>query len=211
MLSASFVRIKKLRSAGNFPDARTLLAGSKPESDEDAFEAVVCLYCAGEFEALLKFSSAHRWQDQWPLKACRALTGIVTRQDPRAALALAREAVRAPGGNPDAVAVYLILLQMNGLIDEAAAYVRDSLPDPPADEVLLATVLGEIAATTGDWMQAYSMATLVLSANPHNTRALVICSMASYESGNVHESLGTAIHANKVKPKEQPTNLHLMI
>ncbi|MEO8440915.1 MAG: hypothetical protein ABI547_00355, partial [Betaproteobacteria bacterium] len=104
----------------------------------------------------------------------------------------------------------LVLLQMNGLIDEAAAYVRDHVPNPPADEVLLLTVLAEIAATTGDWMRAYSMATLVLYANPHNTRALVICSMASYESGNVHESLGNAIHANKVKPKEQPTALQLM-
>ncbi|MEO8442274.1 MAG: hypothetical protein ABI547_07290, partial [Betaproteobacteria bacterium] len=102
MLSISFVQIKKLRSAGNFPDARTLLASSKPQSDEDAFEAVVCLYCAGEFEALLKFSSGHRWQDRWPLKACRAVSGIVMRQDPRAALALAREAIRAVGANPDA-------------------------------------------------------------------------------------------------------------
>ncbi len=210
MLSEKFIRIKKLRSAGNFPDARALIAAGDIVSDEDAFEAVICLYCAGEFDSLLKYSAEHRWQDQWPLKASRAVAGIVQRQDPRAALALAREAVRAPGANCDAVAVYLILLQMNGLIDEAATYVRERVSNPPPDEVLLLTVLGEVAATTGDWMRANSMATLVLSTNPHNTRALIICSMASFESGNVHESLGNAIHANKVKPKDQMTALQLM-
>jgi hypothetical protein len=51
MLSANFIQIKKLRSAGNFADARALIATSKTGSDEDAFEAVMCFYCAGEFEA----------------------------------------------------------------------------------------------------------------------------------------------------------------
>jgi hypothetical protein len=100
----------------------------------------------------------------------RAVAGIVQRHDPRISLTLTREATGEPGANADAVAVFLILLQMNGLIDEAA-YVRERLMSPPADEVLLLTVLGEVAATIGDWMRAHSMATLVLSTNPHNTRA----------------------------------------
>ena len=210
MLSAKFVQIKKLRSTGNFPAARELIATTKPASDEDALEAVICFYSAAEFEALVKFSAQHKWGNQWPAKTARAIGGIVQRHDPRISLTLAREAIGEPGANADAVAVFLILLQMNGLIDEAAAYVRERLMSPPADEVLLLTVLGEVAATIGDWMRAYSMATLVLSTNPHNTRALIICSMANFEFGNVHESLGNAIHADKVRPKDQTTILQLV-
>ena len=210
MLSAKFVQIKKLRSTGNFPAARELIATTRPASDEDALEAIICFYSAAEFEALVKFSAQHKWGIQWPAKTARAIGGIVQRHDPRTSLTLAREAIREPGVNADAVAVFLILLQMNGLIDEAAAYVRERLMSPPADEVLLLTVLGEVAATIGDWMRAYSMATLVLSTNPHNTRALIICSMANFEFGNVHESLGNAIHADKVRPRDQTTILQLI-
>ncbi len=159
---------------------------------------------------MLKFNAQHPWRNPWPLKASRAVTGIVQRQDPRAALALAREAVGDPGASSDAIAVFLILLQMNGLIDEAAAYVHERLAEPPTGEALLATVMGEVAATTGDWMRASSLAALVLCTNPHNTRALAISSMANYELGNVHESLGNAIHANKVDPKDQTAILQLM-
>jgi hypothetical protein len=68
MLSAKFVQIKKLRSTGNFPAARELIATTKPASDEDALEAVICFYSAAEFEALMKFSAQHKWGNQWPAK-----------------------------------------------------------------------------------------------------------------------------------------------
>ena len=210
MLSPHFLQIKKLRSAGNFPPALALIAANEACSDEDAFEALVCFYAAGDPDALLRFESQHKWRGGWPMKAARALTGIVLRRDVPAALSLACEAVAGAAPNADAMAVYLILLQMNGLIDDAIAYARDHAREPPAAETLLTTVLAEVAATAGDWMRAYSLATLVLSANPHNARALVICSMANYEFDNVHEALGNAIHANKIKPKEQPTALQLM-
>ena len=210
MLSPDFLQIKKLRSAGNFAAARARMATGRIASDDDAFEAVICLYSAGEFEALLKFSAQHPWRNQWPQKASRAVTAIVQRQDPHAALLAAREAVNQPVPNWDAVAIFLILLQMNGLLDEAAAYVQARVPAPPPDEVLLATVLGEVAAASGDWMRAYALAALVLSINPHNTRALLISSMANFEFGNVHESLGNAIHANKVDPQDHAATLQLM-
>ncbi len=41
-------------------------------SDDDAFEAVICRYSAGEFEALLQFSAQHLRRNQWPQKARRA-------------------------------------------------------------------------------------------------------------------------------------------
>ena len=211
MLSPDFINVKKLRSAGNFAAARDLTAASEVKSDEDAFEVLVCHYTGAEFDALLKFSSHHAWHGGWPAKAARALAGIVMRRDLPAALVLARDAAQDAAANWDALAVHLILLQMNGLLDEAAGVVRARVPeDPPAGETLLVTVLGEIAASTGDWMRAYALAARVLSVNPHNTRALLISSMANYELENVHESLGNAIHANKVKPGEQTTALQLM-
>ncbi len=210
MLSHNFTQLKKLRSAGDFLAARTLIASGNIQSDEDAFEVLMCLYTSGDFDALLKFNALHPWRPGWPQMASRAVIGIVKREDPRAALAAAREAVAQPGVNADALAVYLILLQMNGLIDEAAAVARERVSNAPADEILLLTVLGEVAATTGDWMRAYSLAASVLATNLHSTRALVISSMANYELGNIHESLGNATHANKVSPQDQTAILQLM-
>lgn len=204
------MQVKKLRSAGSFPEARALISAGNIADDEDAFEAVVCMYCAGDFEDMLKFGATHPWRQNWPRLASQALTGVVLRNDPGQALSLARAAIGETGASSDAVAVYLILLQMNGRIDEAVAYARERWSDLPAGEVLLSTVMGEVAVAYGDWMRAYSLALAVLSANPHNARALVISSMANFEMGNTHESLGNAIHANKVNPQEQTATLQLM-
>lgn len=210
VLSTEFLQVKRLRSAGNFPAARALIAAHPPRSDDDAFEVLIALYTAGDFDALLKFSAGYAWQARWAIAASRAVNAIAGRQDPRVALGFAREAADAAPDNCDVIAVYLILLQMNGLIDEAADYARERLPDPRRDEALLLTVLGEIAATIGNWGAAYSLAASVIGLNQFNTRALSIASMANFELGNVHEALGNAIRAKKVKPGEQTTALQLM-
>lgn len=211
MLSDNFIQVKKLRSAGNYPVARALISSSAISSDEDAFEAMICLFIAGDFENVLKYGEQHPWQKKWPLKASQALTGIVRRDNPHGSLALAREAISEHGTSWDAVAIYLTLLQMNGLIDEAAAYVRMHLPSPPPGEVMLSTVLGEIAVATNDWMRAYTLALSVLSADPNNIHALVMASMANYEFGNIFESLGNATRANRVNSRAQPAILQLML
>ena len=210
MLSQTFTQVKKFRSAGNYAAALNLIAASELRSDEDAFEAVICSFTAGDFENVLKHGGTYRWRQSWPLKASQALAGMILRKDPAAALALAKAAAGEPGANWDAVAVYLILLQANGLIDDAAAYVRKHAQNPPPDEILLLTVLGEIAVATNDWMRAYTLAMSVLAVDPNNYRALVFSSMANYEFGNIHESLGNAMRANRVNPNGQPATLQLM-
>ncbi len=211
MLSHSFIQVKKLRSVGNYPAACALISSSAIGSDDDAFEVMICLFAAGEFENVLKFGKQHLWHKKWLLRASQALSGIVRSNDPRASLALARESISEPGANWDAVAVYLILLQMNGLVDEADAYVRKHLQIPPAGEVMLSMVLAEVAIAANDWMRAYCLALSVLSVNPNNSRAMVIASMANYEFGNIHESLGNAMRASRVNPKAQPATLQLML
>lgn len=210
MLSSQFSQIKKLRSAGNFPAALALLSTCTIGSDDDAFEAVICLFTAGDFEKVLHHARKHPWRKSWQRQAGEALAGIVLRDDPRKSLALARAAISEPGASCDAVAVYLILLQMNGLIDEAAAYAQTHGQNPPAGEVMLLTVLAEVAAATSDWLRAYTLALSVLSVNPNNSRALEIASLANYEFGNIHESLGNATRANRVNPKAQPAIMQLM-
>src|SRR6266853_455861 len=125
MLSHNFAEVKKLRSAGNFASALPLVHSSKIESDEDAFEAMICLFVLGDLEAVL------------------GQVGMIAHKDE--ALSLARAAVGEPGVAYDAVALYLILLHGNRLIDEAQAYIRARLQDPPPGEVLLYIALAEIA------------------------------------------------------------------
>src|SRR5215813_3373670 len=134
MLSRNFSQVRKLRSAGNFASALPLLHSSAIESDEDAFEAMICLFVSGNFEAVLAQSGKHEWRSRWSRDASRALVGLITQKDTREALSLARSAVSDPGIAFDAVALYLILLHANRLIGEAHGYIRANLQDPPPDE-----------------------------------------------------------------------------
>jgi len=160
MLSHNFSEVKKLRSAGNFASALPLVHSSKIESDEDAFEAMICLFVSGNLEAVLGQVGRHEWKSEWSRNASQALVGLIAHKDTdtREALSLARTAVSEPGVTYDAVALYLILLRINKLIDEAQAYIRARLPDPPPGEVFLYIALAEIAWATGNWAGAYSLA-----------------------------------------------------
>src|SRR5262245_57142740 len=199
MLSRNFSQVRKLRSAGNFASALPLLHSSAIESDEDAFEAMICLFVSGNFEAVLAQAGKHEWRSRWSRDASRALVGLIT-QDTRGALSLARSAVSEPGAAFDAVALYLILLHANRLIDEAHGYILANLREPPANETLLRIAMAEIAAATGHWPGAYSLALSVLSLDINNFRALLRASLAAYELGNIHESLGYALRGHRIAP-----------
>src|SRR5262245_33655558 len=210
MLSRNFSQVRKLRTAGNFVSALPLLHSSKMESDEDAFEAMICLFVSGNFEAVLGQVGKHEWRRRWPRNARGALVGLITQKDTREALSLARDAVSEPGVALDAVALYLILLHANRQIDEAHGYIQTNLRDPPLHETLLHIAMAEIAVATGNWVGAYSLALSVLSLDLNNFRALLISSLAAYELGNVHESLGYASRAHRIAPAVQAIVLQLM-
>ena len=70
-----------MKESGDFPAARALIASGKIRSDEDAFEVLMCFYTGGDFAALMKFNAQHPWRPGWPLKASRAVAGIVTIED----------------------------------------------------------------------------------------------------------------------------------
>jgi len=210
MLSRNFSQVRKLRSVGNFASALPLLHSSKMESDEDAFEAMICLFVSGNFEAVLGQVGKHEWQSPWSRNASRALVGLITQKDIREALSLARSAVSEAGVALDAVALYLILLHANRLIDEAHGYILANLRDPPLNETLLRIAMAEIAAATGNWAGAYSLALSVLSLDMNNFRALLFSSLAAYELGNVHESLGYATRAHRIAPAMPAIVLQLM-
>ncbi len=201
MLSAEFAEVKNLRSSGNHAAAFALIQAGNIKSDDDAFEAMVCLFTSGNFADVIDFGGRHRWQTGWAIKAGQALHMLAQRADPRAALMQARAAINEPGAPHDAVAVFLILLQINGLLDEAAAYVRAHLQRPPAGEVLLSTAVAEIAVASEEWGRAYTLGLAVLASDPDNLRALAILSIASFELGSAHESLGYALRASQVNPE----------
>ena len=210
MLSAEFAEVKRLRSGGKHAAAFALIQASAIRSDEDAFEAMVCLFTSGNFEEMLNYAGRHGWQSAWAANAGQALSLLARREDPRAALALARDAVKDSGAPFDAVAVHLILLQINGLHEEAAAYVKNHLQNLPANEVFLAIVVAELAAAEQDWVRAYALALTVLAADLNNLRAFAILAIASFELGSTQESLGYAMRAALINPEVPMVALQLM-
>ncbi|MEO7726656.1 MAG: tetratricopeptide repeat protein [Burkholderiales bacterium] len=179
-------------------------------SDEDAFEAMVSLFTSGNFDDVIECAGRHQWKSPWASQASQALRLLARRQDPRAALALARGAIDAGGAPFDAMAVYLILLQINGLQAEAAAYVKARVPQLPANEVFLTIVAAEVAAAEHDWVRAYSLALAVLATDLDNLRALALLAIASFELGSTPESLGYAMRASLINPEVPMVALQLM-
>ena len=210
MLSLQFAQARKLRSAGNFGAAFALMQSAQMVSDEDAFEAMVCLFMSGNFKDVAQFDGRFRWQSTWAAMSSQALGALARRTDPRAALALARSAVNEPGVPFDAIATYLVLLQINGFIDEAETYIRARLQDVPAGEVFLATTVAEVAVATDDWARAYALALAVLATDLNNLRALAILAIASFELGSTAESLGYATRASQINPQVPMVALQLM-
>jgi tetratricopeptide (TPR) repeat protein len=198
MLSHAYQTIKSLRSTGNRATAYSLLQSNPPRSDEDALEAAVCLFVCGDANSTWHVCQTHTWKEGWARNLARALAIMVSNGDPAQALSLARLAADDSRGRYDATAIYLMLLQANGLTDEAHAYIQRQLQDPPAQETLLLTVMAEIAVAAGDWRQAYKLACAVIAADPDDFRALLALSRANDGLGNVHEALGNALRAHQI-------------
>lgn len=115
-----------------------------------------------------------------------------------------------PPHRPTRPASTLLLLQKNGLIDEAAAYIGQRWPDPPPGESFLLTLAAEIAVASKNWPQAARFAAGVLAADPDDCRALVAASIAHYQNGNTHQALGNALRADTLRPGSAPAILQIM-
>lgn len=210
MLSQHYSEIKRLRSSGDCAAAISLLRTRPPTSDEDAFEAAVCLFVCGDIESAVHVCRTHAWKKEWALQITGALAGTLQGGDDSRALSLARTAIKDAAAPYDASALYLLLLQKNGLIEEAASYITSRLQHAPAGESFLLTIMAEIAVSTKDWRQAYRLACGVLSADPDDYRALMALSFANYGYGNIHESLGNARRAILLNEGSTPAILQIM-
>lgn len=210
MLSPAYLEIKTLRSTGRSTAAYTLLGSTPPSSDDDAFEAAVCLFVCGDLAATQHVCQTRKWKKDWTSRMAQALAIMVSNGDPAQALSVARPAAGDSRAGYDTSAIFLMLLQANGLIDEADAYISTRLQSPPANETFLLTVMAEIAVTLEDWRQAYKLASAVMYADPDDFRALLTLSRTNQAVGNFHEALGNALRAHKVVPGSPQAILQMM-
>ena len=209
MLSTPYSDIHHLRSTGKAGAALELLKSHPPQSDEDAFEAVVCLFVVGDRENAVHVCRTRPWALAWARQMCEALVKLLAEDNAQEALTLARGALRDPAIGPDAQAFYLMLLQANERLGEAYDHVR-AQRTPPAGETFCLTVMAEVAAATEDWIRAYQLACGVIAADNENYRALIVLSNANFAFKNFHESLGNALCANQISRASLPATLQLM-
>jgi tetratricopeptide (TPR) repeat protein len=210
MLTSAYSEIKRLRSTGNGGAAVTLLEAHRPANDEEAFEAMICLFVCGETDSSLQVARTYPWKAAWAGKMAAALGALLGRGDAGEALTQARAAVSDSGAGNDAAAIYLIVLQANGLFAEADAFINRRFRTPPAGEALLLTVMAEIAAEMKDWRRAYQLASQVMSLDADDYRALMTLSITNFAVGNFHEALGNALRANFARKATQPAILQIM-
>ncbi len=210
MLSTPYLEIKRLRSTGDGTAAVSLLKATAPVNDDDAFEAVICLFVLGDMQSSMHIARTYAWQSRWAGQMTRALTALIERGDAAQALLLAKPVISDAGAGCDAAAVFLIVLQAQGLIEEAAAFIQRRYPAPPVGENFLLTVMAENAALMKDWKRAYQLASAVMFLDAYDYRALLTLSIANFEIGNIHEALGNALRANHVRKATQPAVLQLM-
>jgi tetratricopeptide (TPR) repeat protein len=209
MLSSVYSEIHHLRTTGKAGAALERLKSQPPQSDEDAFEAVVCLFVVGDLENTVHVCRTRPWTLAWAKPTCEALVKLLAEDDAKEALALARTAIRDPAIVPDAQAFFLMLLQTNELPGEAYDYVR-ARRAPPAGESFCLTVMAEVAAAAEDWIRAYQLACGVIAVDNENYRAMLVLSNANFAFKNYHESLGNALCANQISRASLPATLQIM-
>lgn len=210
MLSPAYQEIKTLRSTGKSGAAYSLLESTPPSSDDDAFEAAVCLFVCGDLAATQHVCQTRKWKKDWAVRMAEALTIMVSNGDRAQALSVARPAAADSRAGYDTSAIFLMLLQANGLIDEADAYINTRLQNPPPNETFLLTIMAEIALALEDWRQAYKLASAVMHADPDDFRALLTLSRTNQAVGNFHEALGHALRAHKLVPVSPLAILQMM-
>ncbi len=96
MLSTPYLEIKRLRSNGKAAAALALLRSTRPASDDDAFEAAICLFVCGDINSALNVCQSHAWEAQWARQITQALAAFLRDGDPVQALPLARMAISNP-------------------------------------------------------------------------------------------------------------------
>jgi len=210
MLSEKFRTAKALRASGQEAAAVSLIQSSAVASDEDAFEAIVCFFGTGNVAEARRVRDGHGWTAEWASRSSEAIIEAMMRGDRGRALAAAEASIRTGQANPDATAIYLLLLQQNGRVDDAYRYILAHLQDPPARENLLLTVISDVAGAKGDWALARSAALIALAGNPNNFRALLALSFAAQRFGNPEEALGYAKRADKLAPESPAVAFQLM-
>jgi len=210
VLSKPYLEIKRLRSNGKAAAALAQLRAAPPASDDDAFEAAVCLLVCGDIPSAVNVCQSRAWKASWARHISEALIIFLRDGDPARALPPARLAIGDRAAGHDAQAVFLMLLQANGLTEEADAFIQRQLPNPPPGETLLLTLMAEIAAAVADWPQAYRLASAVVAADPGDFRALITLSVVNHSVSNFHESLGNALRARLINPQSQQAILQIM-
>ena len=209
MRSTIYSEINRLRCTGNVTAAVELLKSQPPQSDEDAFEAVACLFIAGDIDSAAYVCQTRAWKVAWARQTSEALVKLLVENNVQEALTLARMAIREPDVGPDAKAFFLMLLQANSRLDEALTYAREQ-PMPPTREPFLLTMMAEIFSAGADWMHAYQFACAVIATDAENYRALMVLSHANFAFKNYHESLGNALCANQISRGSLPATLQIM-
>ena len=210
MLSAAYQAIKSLRSTGKTAAAYARLRAAPPVSDEDAFEAVVCLFIYGDMPSARNVCETYAWRAAWAKGMAKAVAVMVTSGDPAEALAIARPEMHDTQAGYDVAAMYLMMLLADGQADEAQSFIQDRLAEPPLQETFLLTVMAEVAAAVKDWRQAFKWASAVMAADPDDYRTLLTLSRANFAAGNVHGALGDALRANQANPGSPPAIYEIM-
>ena len=213
MLSSAYTEIKRLRSNGSLEAALSLLQQHRPASDDDAFEAVVSLFVAGDLDSMVNVCGTHPWKATWATHISQALIAMLVKNDAPQALTFARSAMADAAMVKDAQAFYLSILQANERVDEAYAHVCSQMAPPPFGETFLLTIMAEIAAAARQWLPAYRLACAAVAAGTAgaaNYRALIVLSMANFNSNNFHEALGNAQCADLINPASLPAALQIM-
>jgi tetratricopeptide (TPR) repeat protein len=210
MLSTPYIDIKRLRSTGRCEQAIAALTQAPPSCDEDALEAAICLLVCGQPDNAIHVCQTYPWASEWGRPISAAFSAAIAGGDAMRGLTLARTAVEAREDAPDVAAIYVLLLQKTGQIDEAQQYLDRRWPEPPTGETFLLTLMAEIAAARQDWRQSYRYACGVLALDPDDYRALIAASVASFEDGNIHEALGKARRAYALNPEAAPAIVQIM-
>jgi tetratricopeptide (TPR) repeat protein len=209
MLSKPYQEIKRLRSGGQTQRAYALLSSSPPASDEDAFEAVLCLQVCGDNKSAFNVCRTRAWKAAWARDITSALATFLNSGNASEAVPTARQAANASSA-PDVHAVYLTLLHADGQIEAADDHMQRHFQQPPLNETFLLSVLTQIAAAVSDWEAAYRHACSVLAADPQNFRALITLSIVNQVMGNHHEALGNALRARFADQASPEAALHVM-
>ena len=210
MLAAPYLEIQRLRRSGQTGHALELLKTQRPTSDEDAFEAAVLLFTAGDYRSVLNVCSGHAWRSAWAVAMSHGLIAMLAHNDAPQALVHARAALPDKAMPSAALAFCLPLLHLDGSTGEALALMDQRLEPPPRDDPFVLTAMAETAAAAQQWLRAYQLACAVTALAPTDFRALIVQSMANYEFNNFHEALGNAQRANLAGPGAPPAALPMM-